>query len=59
MKFRDLPEELKVMIAFAGLILTVIVVSIIAIIVGLVYIARTDNVKPYTYKGEIVACMKQ
>lgn len=59
MKFRDLPEELKVMIAFAGLILTVIVVSIIAILVGLVYIAKADNVQPYTYKGEVVACMEK
>lgn len=56
MKFRG---ELKVMIAFAGLILTVIVVSIIAILVGLVYIARADDVKPYTYKGEVVACMEK
>lgn len=59
MKFKDLPDELKVMTAFAGLVLTVIVVSVVAIIVGLVYIARADNVQPYTYKGEIVACMKQ
>lgn len=59
MKFNQLPDELKVSTAFAGLTLTVIGVLLLAIGVGLVYIARADDVKPYTYKGEVVACMKQ
>ena len=51
-KFDDLRIALDLML-IVGFAL------VLGIIVGLVYIARADNVKPYTYKGEVVACMKQ